>query len=337
MFFPQKQERIIPGMGSKSARIAIVGDYTDGFDDRAMRPFSGGGGTVLEQCLHAAGLIKGEVYMTNLFKVKSNARPDKMKGPAPDLFDEKKKVFTQQGMMHLQALEEELESVQANIIVTMGTAPTYGLGKIRSLYTYRGYLFPYKQRKIIPTFHPRSAIIQYTNRHVIIADLKKAKVESFTPHLIRPERQLVYNYTTVSEALEWLEYFENQAVVSFDIEVVNFAVACISFSSDPSIGCVIPIQDRWTEEEELLIWRGVQQVLGNPKSLKVLQNSIFDIQFLLSANGVVVRGPIHDTMIAHSCMYPELPKGLGFLGSIYCGSQAYWKDKVKFDNIKEES
>jgi len=36
-------------------------------------------------------------------------------------------------------------------------------------------------------------------------------------------------------------------------------------------------------------------------------------------------------------MYPELPKGLGFLGSIYCGSQEYWKDMVKFDDIKDNS
>jgi len=42
-------------------------------------------------------------------------------------------------------------------------------------------------------------------------------------------------------------------------------------------------------------------------------------------------------MVAHSIMYPELRKGLDFLGSLYCGTQAYWKDKVKFTNIKEES
>ncbi len=42
-------------------------------------------------------------------------------------------------------------------------------------------------------------------------------------------------------------------------------------------------------------------------------------------------------MIGHSVMFPEFPKGLDFLGSLYCGSQAYWKDAVKFDNIKGES
>jgi len=44
-----------------------------------------------------------------------------------------------------------------------------------------------------------------------------------------------------------------------------------------------------------------------------------------------------DTMIAHSIMYPEMLKGLGFLTSMYCGSQEYYKNMVKFDNIKEAS
>jgi DNA polymerase I-like protein with 3'-5' exonuclease and polymerase domains len=78
-------------------------------------------------------------------------------------------------------------------------------------------------------------------------------------------------------------------------------------------------------------------VLGNPNSVKVVQNGAFDINFLLTRCGIEVRGPIEDTMIAHHIQYPELQKGLGFLGSIYCGSQAYWKDMIKFENIKEES
>ena len=71
--------------------------------------------------------------------------------------------------------------------------------------------------------------------------------------------------------------------------------------------------------------------------MKVVQNGIFDIHFLLTRCGIEVRGPIQDTMIAHSIMYPELRKGLDFLGSIYCGTQAYWKNMVKWDNIKEDS
>jgi hypothetical protein len=89
-------------------------------------------------------------------------------------------------------------------------------------------------------------------------------------------------------------------------------------------------------EEELVIWRKLAWLLEND-SVKILQNAIFDIQFMLSRYGIFMKGEIRDTMIGHSCMYPELPKGLGFLGSIYCGAQQYWKDMVKFDDIKDNS
>jgi hypothetical protein len=78
-------------------------------------------------------------------------------------------------------------------------------------------------------------------------------------------------------------------------------------------------------------------VLGNENSVKVAQNAIFDIHFLLTRCGIEAKGRVEDTMIGHSVMFPEFPKGLDFLGSLYCGTQAYWKDAVKFNNIKGES
>jgi DNA polymerase-1 len=125
--------------------------------------------------------------------------------------------------------------------------------------------------------------------------------------------------------------------VSSQLEVVNYEVSCISFASTPEIAHVIPIHGRWSLKEEVLVWTSIAQVLENPNSVKVVQNGMFDIPFLLNNCSIQVQGPIHDTMVAHSILYPDLPKGLGFLGSIYCGAQQYWKDLVNFQNIKEEA
>lgn len=322
--------------GNPASKIAIVGDFSDGFDERNGRPFSGPSGTVLEQCLHAAGLIRGEVYTTNvvLDRVDSSHRSK--------YFDDKKCTFTPIGMDHVRRLKNDLEATQANIIVAASPMALAAVCSLRYLSRYRGYVFQSSlldvPRKVIPIHHPGQTIRgMYQYRYMIVCDLKKAKVESQFSELRRPTRQLIYRYETVDEALEWLEYFVGQEIVGFDIEVINYEVSCISFSSSPDIACVIPIADRWSLEEELLIWRGVQKVLGNHKSKKVVQNSMFDVPFLLTRNGITVRGDIHDTMVAHSIMFPDLPKGLGFLGSLYCGSQSYWKDTVKFTNIKDES
>lgn len=345
-FFPAtNQARLVPGVGSPLAKIAIIGEFTDNYDYNNLRPFSGPAGGVLDQCLHAAGLIRGEVYLTNCIKSKPTQRP-RAKGSGGtnfEYYDDRSNKFTATGLVHVEYLREELDALSANILVPCGNAAmaavTQGNWRSNKL---RGYIMESRglarPRKVLPTASPAASLRGgYTSRHLIVVDFKKAKIECEFPEVMRPVRELVYSYNTVQEALDWLAYYETQEEVATDIEVINFSISCISFSSDPSIACVIPIADRWTEDEELQIWRGVQRVLGNIDSRKVLQNGIFDIQFMLAQHGVVVRGELADTMIAHSVMFPELKKSLAFLGSIYCGAQEYWKDAVKFDNIKEES
>lgn len=331
-----KLERRIPGVGPRDAKIAIVGEAGGSYENIQLKPFVGPAGGVLEQCLHAAGLIRSDIYLTNVIKIHpagNNIEP---------YFSPSRGTFTAAGQVWVEELRAELNDLNPNVIVACGTTAFAALAGQHKITKYRGYMFPSigldPVRKILPMIHPAASLRgQYILRHLIAADLKKAKAESEFPELRRPERQLVYEFGSVSEVLEWLKYFEEQPIVCFDIEVLNYEIACIGLSSDPAIACSIPLTGQWTEQEECEIFRGLQRVLGNPNSVKVVQNSIFDIHFLLTKCGIAVRGPIHDTMIAHSVMFPELLKGLAFLGSIYCGAQAYWKDAVKFDNIKGES
>jgi len=112
----------------------------------------------------------------------------------------------------------------------------------------------------------------------------------------------------------------------------------IGLASSPTMGIAISLADpMWTLEEEVLLWRKLNEILSNPNIIKVGQNFIFDKHFLASKCGIVVRGEIEDTMMAHSLMYPDFRKGLDFLGSFYCGAQEYWKDLVQWDNIKEDA
>lgn len=324
--------RIVPGFGPVGAKIAIVGEAPGAHEDQQLKPFVGPAGSVLEQCLHAAGLIKSEVYLTNVVKV----RPPK--NDISPYYNDATGKFTEAGKEWVDFLHGELAEKKPNVIVAAGGCAMAALTGMFRILKYRGYFMESPIGKVIPTIHPSGALRgMYLWRHLISADLKKAREHSQTPELTRPKRDLIYQFSHVHEVLEWLEYYEHQPLVCFDIEVMNYEVSCISFSSDPSMAISVPIDSRWSVEDESLIWRGIQRVLGNSASVKVVQNGIFDIHFLLSRCGIEVRGPTHDTMIAHSIMYPELRKGLDFLGSIYCGTQAYWKNMVKFDNIKEDS
>ncbi len=340
MFLQSPTKALVPGKGPKDAKTVVVGEFTDAWDYRNNKPFSGPAGQVLEQCLHAAELIRGEIYLTNVIKYVTN--PHSLKEYYIPAEGNKRGKFTPAGYEQIELLKEELNEVNPNVIVTAGPAALTAVTGLSAGHKLRGYVVASRglarEYKVIPTVSPAATVHKnYIDRQLLLNDLRKVKLESTFPEIVRPERQLVYSYQTVEEALEWLSYYAQQTIVCWDIEVLNYETSCISFSSEPDVACVIPIAGRWTEDEEVLIWLGIQEVLGNPKSVKVGQNLIFDIQFLLARNGIEVKGPIHDTMIGHSVMLPELPKGLGFLGSLYCGSQEYWKDLVSFDNIKEES
>lgn len=329
-------DRRIPGVGPRNAKIAIVGEAGGSHENIQLKPFVGPAGGVLEQCMHASGLIRSDIYLTNVIKIYpagNNIEP---------YFSSTRGTFTAAGQAWVEELREELNALSPNVIVACGATAFAALAGQHRIMKYRGYMFPSiglnPERKILPMIHPAASLRgQYVLRHLIAADLKKAKLESEFPELKRPERQLVYDFGSVSEVLEWLKYYEEQPFVCFDIEVLNYELACIGFSSDPAVACSIPLTGQWTEQEECEIFRGIQRVLGNPLSIKIAQNAVFDIHFLLTKCGIAVRGPIRDTMIAHSVMFPELQKGLAFLVSVYCGSQAYYKDMIKFDNIKGES
>jgi len=348
-FMPTPSARRVPGVGPPGAKIAIVGEAPGAHEDAQLKPFVGPAGGVLEQCLHAAGLIRSDVYLTNVVKVRPKAND------IEPFFNGK--TFSAEGMEWVNELREELDTLRPNVIVACGKTAMAALTGQTAITKYRGYVLDsngFATQKIIPCIHPAaclwgrtggdkgglatSSVKPYLYRYVIICDLKKAKSLSDTPELIRPHRQLIYNYSNVEEVLQWLEYFAEQPLVTFDIEVLNYEVSCISFASSPEISASIPLAHTWSESDEARIWRAIQTILGNPRSVKVGQNLVFDCHFLLTRCGVEVRGPIQDTMIGHSIVYPELPKSLGFLGSVYCGSQLFWKDMApKWDNIKEES
>ena len=334
MFMPAAPaKKGLPPAGRKESKIVLVGDFVTGFDLNSGRPFNGPDGKILDACLHNAGLIRGEIYITYLCKTKV--------ANSYQIFSEERGTFSAAGIELVTSLKEELLGLNPNVIITMGAAAFSALCNQHKLAKFRGYvhastLLPGK--KVIPTFAPWSAVRgQYLNRYMIASDLKKVKEESNTPLLQRPERLLLYNFLNIEELLEALKPYETATEVGCDIEVINYEVSCLSFSSDPSKAVVVDIAGRWSLEEELEIWKAIQRILGNPNSKKIFQNGMFDITFLLDRNGIVTRGEICDTMVGHSILFPELQKSLGFLGSIYCGSQEYWKDTVKFTNIKDES
>lgn len=333
MFTPPTFHRIVPPEGPKDAKIAIIGEAPGAVEDRVLRPFQGPAGRILDECLHASGLIRSSVYITNFVKVK----PEKNDISA---YWHPKKGFTDLGLEKKHELLNELNGIEATVLVPMGNVPLMALIGRSGITKLRGYVFTHDAlpgKVIIPAIHPAASLHgKYLWRYYIMHDLMKARRHSemgARDHW--PKRDIIIDFT-FNEACEWIEAHRKQPIVSFDIEVINYEVSCISLTSKANYSISIPFYGCWSEEEERHLWSLISKLLYDERVIKVGQNLAFDMSFLIQRNRIITRGYIQDTMVGHSVMYPNFEKSLEFIASIYTDSP-YWKDMVSFKNIKKES
>jgi len=165
----------ILGQGNPDARIMIVGDCPDVQSIKAHRPFAGPRETVLEGSLHQAGLIKNDVWMTNL--INDDTRLDKYwKGQS----GREKIVGDIDG--YKDCLFNQINSVTPKIIVTLDSLPTYVFTGQKKITQVRGYPFKWRELIIIPALHPAKMIwSNYIWRHYLSHDLSKANKLSKNP------------------------------------------------------------------------------------------------------------------------------------------------------------
>lgn len=183
--------------------------------------------------------------------------------------------------------------------------------------------------KCLPTFHPAGVMRNWSWRTIVLADLIKAWRESATVEFNRPARRIVINPELID-----IKAFLDQLLltpteqIAVDIETAGGMITCIGFATGPENAIVIPFRKKdwgnyWkTQEDEVQAWKYVQIVLNLPCP-KVFQNGMYELQWF-AENGLSVNGDLHDTMLMHHAIFPEMQKGLGFLGSIYTNEPA-WK------------
>jgi DNA polymerase I-like protein with 3'-5' exonuclease and polymerase domains len=159
----------------------------------------------------------------------------------------------------------------------------------------------------------------------------KAWRESQWPELRRPERSVIVD-PDINEVWAWVEATLRRpsALLACDIETGNRQIKCIGFARSRSEALVVPFVDLvhgqgsyWPSvTDELTAWQAVRALLES-QIPKVFQNGVYDLQYIL-AMGLWPQALVHDTMLLHHSLFPEMQKGLGFLGSIYT-SEASWK------------
>src|SRR5688500_15867022 len=162
------------GEGPIAASMLIVGEQPGDQEDEAGVPFVGPAGVVLDKALDAAGIDRGEVYVTNAVRhFKWIPRGKKRIHQRPNV---------RQVRACLPGLESEIELIQPDVLVCLGAVAAQALLGPKFLVTQqRGK--PVESplaRTVIATIHPSSILRQADSEarreafDSLVADLKVA-------------------------------------------------------------------------------------------------------------------------------------------------------------------
>jgi uracil-DNA glycosylase len=304
-------------------------------------------------CIDAVWRLHPELYRANVFPFHPPGNNlETLCGPRNEGISgypalTKSKFLRREFIPHLEALGDEILSVDPNLIVCLGNTPLWalagatGISRIRgttrlSTHTCVGY-------KLLPTYHPAAVLRQWEFRPTTVMDLMKAAREAEFPEVRRPKREI-----WIEPDPEDIERFINEQIIeceilAVDIETSGNLITCIGFAPSRRSAIVIPFYDGrrnnhcyWINKQaEQQVWGLVAGVLGRSSIKKVFQNGLYDIAFLWRSVGIPVFGAEHDTMLAHHALQPESLKGLAFLGSAYT-DEGPWKTERKVSTIKAD-
>lgn len=297
--------------------------------------------------LAEAGWNPGELYMTNVFwtrpqnnkletlcmnliEWKNSGSPS---GPPPLKVDNKLWHLRPQFHQELERLSQEITLVNPNLIIALGNTALWALTGRQNISQVRGTTLSSSSplcstpRKLLPTYHPAAVLRAWDLRPIVIADLAKAKIQAEYPELRRPKREILVN-PTLWELESFLKSLDNSSALAVDVETRLGQITEIGFAPSPTFAIVVPFiknfkDNYWSQSDEVSALRLVKAILQHPVP-KIFQNGLYDLQYIWRTWRFPPRNCAEDTMIKHHSLFPEMNKGLGFLGSLYTEEPA-WK------------
>jgi uracil-DNA glycosylase len=242
----------------------------------------------------------------------------------------------------VKELWQRLEEWKPNLVIALGNTACWAILGESKISVIRGTVktSPRLGMKVIPTYHPAAVLRQWNLRPIVLTDLEKAKREAEFPTVKRIERWLTVE-PTLREIEDWIDLPADYYAVDIETKFRK-QIAMIAFARSERDALVIPIVDEnkpnwnyWpTVEHEMQALRLIDRALKKPVP-KVFQNGIFDLTHLLTM-GFRPTMCQDDTMLLHHSLYPEMLKGLGFLGSIYSDEISWKQMRTKGDNLKRD-
>lgn len=149
--------RAVPGAGSRSARIMLVGEQPGDQEERAGEPFVGPAGRLLDELLAEAGIDRDDVFVTNAVKRFRHHEKVLAGGGVKRIHD---KPTVRQQRACGAWLDAELELVEPEVVVALGaTAAQALLGKGTTLREVQGSVASRNDGlRVVASPHPSAAL-----------------------------------------------------------------------------------------------------------------------------------------------------------------------------------
>lgn len=147
--------QLVFGDGNLDADLVFIGEAPGKNEDIQGKPFVGAAGKFLEEMLKTIGMKRADVYITNIVKY----RPPNNRDPLP----EEKAAF-------LPVLQAQLDIIQPKLVVTLGRHSMNCLLPDLQISKVHGQPKRYKNRVILPLFHPAAALYNGGMRQTLIDD-----------------------------------------------------------------------------------------------------------------------------------------------------------------------
>lgn len=152
-------QRGVPGAGPAPAEVMLIGEAPSAYDDRSGAPFSGPSGVFLDELLAAAGISRGQVYLTNLVK----HHPPENRELHPD------EIAACSGY-----LVREIAAVSPILIVTLGRGALNWFLPNARISSQHGQARLHRGRVLLAMYNPAAGLHREELHDVIVADFKRA-------------------------------------------------------------------------------------------------------------------------------------------------------------------
>lgn len=334
----------VPSFGPLDAKICIIGEAPGKEEEVRGIPFVGASGRLLDEMLMRNGINRASVRLMNLMPVRP---PSNNFG---FFFLDKKRLSPKPVLIaSIKKLKEELKRIKPNVILALGNEPLRALTGRVGITNWRGSILEWEGMKVIGTFHPAGILRKYSNRAVAELDILRARDESLFPEIDIPERDFIIRptFSQVTEYLKELLSSKENRTLSFDIETIQRRVRCLGLSWDILKAISIPFislshfgisadgnrirmpkveggcGNYWSSDEEYKILKLLDEVFRHERIKLVAQNFPFDGTLLADEMGFTFSNLHLDTLAGHHVLFPELPKSLDFLCSVYTKQPRY--------------